>query len=88
MLNLSFPMSVVSNLVKEGAVKEGNATTAFHSIFPHGLIDGLRDLRKKSSSNLVEFFPFVWMASLSPALVGDLVDLDVSLSAIAYSHLK
>ena len=81
-------ISVMSDLVKEGVVEEGDVITAFHSIFPRGLIDGLRDLQKKSSSNLMEFFPFVWMASLSPALVGELVDLDVSLSAIAYSHVK
>ena len=53
-----------------------------------GLIDEIRDLSKKSSSDLEQFFHFVWMASLSPALVGDLVDLDVSLTAIAYSIVK
>ena len=81
-------MSVMRDLVKEGVDEGGNVTTAFRSIFPRGLIDGLRDLRKKSSSNLVEFLPYVWMASLSPALVWDLMDLDVSLIAIAYTHVK
>ena len=52
-----------------------------------GLIDVLRvnDLRKKSSSNPAVLFVLLWMASLSPALVGDLVDLDVSLIAIAHN---
>ena len=53
-----------------------------------GLIDVLRDFRKKSSSNSVKIFNHVWMASLSPALVRDLVDLDVSMIAINYSLAK
>ena len=49
-----------------------------------GLIDVLRGFRKISSSNSVALFPFVLIASLSPSLVGDLVNLDFSLSALAY----
>ena len=77
-------MTVMNDLVIEGLLGEGDVTTTFQSIFPRGLIDGLRDLREKSSSNPAELFPLVWIASLSPALVGDLVDLDVSLIAIAH----
>ena len=87
MLNLSFPMLIMNDLVKEGLHREGDVT-AFQSTFPCGLIDGLRDLQKRSLSNPVELFPFVWMASLSPALVGDLVELDVSSIAIAYCDVQ
>ena len=52
------------------------------------LINVLNDLRKKSSSDPVVLFVLVWMASLSPALVGDLVDLDVSSFAIAYNFIR
>ena len=50
-----------------------------------GIIDVLRNLRKNSLSNPQGLFLLVWMASYSPALVGDLVDLDFSSIAIAYS---
>ena len=53
-----------------------------------GLIDVLRVSRKTSSSNSVGLFVLLWMASLSPSLVGDLVDLDISLIAIIHSHVK
>ena len=87
MLNLSFPILVMNDLVKEGLLREGDVT-AFQSTFPCGLIDGLRDLQKRSLSNPVELFPFVWMASLSLAHVGDLVDLDASSIAIAYCDMQ
>ena len=82
-LNLSFTMSVMSYLVKEGISGEGYVT-AFQSIFPRDLIDERRDLWKMSSSNPEELFPFVFIASLSSDFVRDLVDLNVSLIAIAY----
>ena len=53
-----------------------------------GLIDGFREFRKNYSSNPVEHFIVVWIASLSPALVRDLVDLDASSIAIAYCDVQ
>ena len=53
-----------------------------------GLIDVLRNLPEKSSPNPQGSFLFVWMASHSLALVGDLVDLDVSSIVIAYYDAK
>ena len=54
-----------------------------------GLIDVLRDAQKKSLSDPGGgFFVLAWMASYSPSLMGDLVDLDLSSFAIAYSFIR
>ena len=53
-----------------------------------GLVDILKVAPEIFSFKTAGLFTFVWMASLSPALVGDLVDLDISLIPIAYSHDK
>ena len=53
-----------------------------------GIIDLFKNLRKKSSSDPEALFILAWMVSHCSALVGDLVDLDVSSLAIAYSFIR
>ena len=59
-----------------------------HQSHFRGLVDVLRVVRKIPSFNTVDSFLLVWMASLSQGLVRDLVDLDVSLIAIAYCDVQ